>query len=295
MLAELAAMGFSAVELGHGIRQSLVEGVLKYLERGTLRVTSTHNFCPLPVEVWYADPDCLEFTAAGAAVRRRAVRLTKETVDFAVKVGAGRVVLHLGSVSRGKQEAQLARCVGERGAYGRRSVELKLAALRRRDREAGVAWERVHECLGEIIPYARGRGVRLAAECRSSVFELPLETEWRALWEKYGVEDLGYWHDFGHMQRKENLTFGDHWEALTAQRGRILGAHVHDTVPPVKDHRPMGLGNVAWERLLGVLPMDIPLVLEMSPAVKPEGVLASRERLDAVLAGNPKSESPVNR
>lgn len=278
-------MGFTAVELGHGIRQSLVEGVVKYLERGTLRVTSLHNFCPLPIEVLRSDPDCLEFSSRSSMERRRAVRMTRETIDFAKTLGAGVVVLHLGSVRGSATERELVGVMREGGVYGRRHVALKLTALRRRELGAGVAWERVHECLGEIVPYARERGVRLAAECRSSIFELPLETEWAALWDKYPVGDLGYWHDFGHMQRKEGMTFGDHWESLAAKRTRILGAHVHDA-GPLKDHRPVGVGDVAWERLLPLLPEGIPLVLEMNPWVEAANVVASRERLATMLGGS---------
>lgn len=284
MLAELEGMGFSAVELGHGIRQSLVDGVLKYLGRGTLRVTSLHNFCPLPIEVLRSDPDCLEFSAPSRMVRSRAVRMTRETVDFAVAVGAGVVVLHLGSVGGRGVEWGVVRAAKSGGIYGRRHVAAKLAALRHRELGLVGVWERVHECLAEVVPYARERGVGLAAECRSSIFELPLETEWEGLFERYAAEDLGYWHDFGHMQRKEGLTFGDHWEALSSRRGRIRGAHLHDA-GAVKDHLPMGAGRVAWGRLLPLLPGGIPLVLEMSPRVEAGDVVASRERLVGMLGG----------
>ncbi|MCC6354743.1 MAG: TIM barrel protein [Verrucomicrobiae bacterium] len=289
MLSELEGLGFRAVELGHGIRQTLVEGVLKYLGRGTLRVTSLHNFCPLPIEVLRSDPDCLEFSARDGQARRRAVRMTRETVDFAKEVGAGVVVLHLGSVGGGEAEWRVMKEVKRGGIYGRRHVAAKLAALRRRELVVGEAWAGVHECLGEIVPYAKERGVRLAAECRSSIFELPLETEWEGLLGRYPEGDLGYWHDFGHMQRKEGLTFGDHWEALSSRCSRILGAHVHDA-GPVKDHRPIGEGRVAWGRLLPLLPEGIPLVLEMSPKVEAEDVVASRERLAAMLGGHHAGE-----
>lgn len=285
MLEELEKLGFGAVELGHGIRQSLIEGVQAHLGRGTLRVSSLHNFCPLPVEVLHSDPDCMEFSAASGLLRRRAIRMTRETIDFAKATGAGVVVLHLGSVRGTEAERRVLKMVREGKSYGRRHVALKLAALRRRELAGEAAWDRVHECLGQIVPYARERGVRLAAECRSSIFDLPMETEWAALWERYPKEELGYWHDFGHMQLKECMTFGDHWEALSAQQGRIVGAHVHDVVR-VRDHRPVGAGQVAWERLLPLLPADIPLVLEMGPWVTPEDMVASRERLAGFLGGN---------
>ena len=49
MLEELLGLGFTRVELGHGIRLSLMEGVQKMVEAGKVTITSLHNFCPLPV------------------------------------------------------------------------------------------------------------------------------------------------------------------------------------------------------------------------------------------------------
>src|SRR5262245_40809525 len=57
MLQEIVDLGFTRVELGHGVRISLMEGVLKGLERGLCTISSLHNFCPLPVEITRASPD----------------------------------------------------------------------------------------------------------------------------------------------------------------------------------------------------------------------------------------------
>ena len=49
MLREISGLGFDRVELSHGIRISLVPGILKAVEAGVVKVTSTHNFCLLPM------------------------------------------------------------------------------------------------------------------------------------------------------------------------------------------------------------------------------------------------------
>lgn len=51
MIQEILDLGFDTVELGHGIRLSLVEGILKMVEAGKVKVSSLHNFCPLPPEI----------------------------------------------------------------------------------------------------------------------------------------------------------------------------------------------------------------------------------------------------
>src|SRR5689334_14989139 len=48
MLQEIIDLGFEYIELGHGIRISLMPGIQKMFERGKVRFSSLHNFCPLP-------------------------------------------------------------------------------------------------------------------------------------------------------------------------------------------------------------------------------------------------------
>ena len=270
-------MGFTHVELSHGLRITQIEGMLKHLDRGTLTVTSVHNFCPQPIEVVHDAPDALEYSAYDARERRRAVRMTRETIDFAARVGAPKVVLHLGSMPLPQFEPRLTRLARQGALYSKEAVGVKLRAVRRREKYASQYWDRVFDCLREIVPHAAQRGVQLGAECRSSALDLPLEEEFDALWERFPGDTLGYWHDFGHMQRKHNLALGDHWEALSSRRHKIIGAHVHDTVAPVKDHQAVGTGTVAWTRLLAAVPRHITWVLELSPRLEPEQVLASRD------------------
>ena len=56
MLAEIVGMGFEYVELSHGLRVSHLEGVLQFVARGDVKISSVHNFCPMPVEVMSDSP-----------------------------------------------------------------------------------------------------------------------------------------------------------------------------------------------------------------------------------------------
>ena len=99
MLREIKTeLGFDLVELGHGIRLSLVPGIQQMFDAGEVRFSSLHNFCPLPVEVMVASPNCYEFSGASIDERERAVKQTSQTIDFAERLGAPFVVLHLGRV-----------------------------------------------------------------------------------------------------------------------------------------------------------------------------------------------------
>src|SRR6266566_7019012 len=73
MLREIKGdLGFELIELGHGIRISLMPGIQKMFDAGEVRFTSLHNFCPLPIEVMTASPDCYKFSAASSEERERA-------------------------------------------------------------------------------------------------------------------------------------------------------------------------------------------------------------------------------
>ncbi|MGK0177196.1 MAG: hypothetical protein ACI91V_001073, partial [Lentimonas sp.] len=48
MIDEMVGLGFKRIELSHGIRVSLVPGILKAIDEKLVEVSSVHNFCPLP-------------------------------------------------------------------------------------------------------------------------------------------------------------------------------------------------------------------------------------------------------
>src|SRR5436853_7386303 len=98
MLREIQTLGFNLIELGHGTRISLMPGIQKMFDAGEVRFSSLHNFCPLPVEVMSDSPDCYTFSSSSPRERERAVRQTLQTIDFAARLGAPFVVLHLGWV-----------------------------------------------------------------------------------------------------------------------------------------------------------------------------------------------------
>ncbi len=98
MLKEMAALGFAYVELSHGIRITLVPGILKAVEEGVVKVASCHNFCPLPTGVTHAAPNLYTCSSADARERDQWMRHSKRTLDFAHQVKARKVVLHLGAV-----------------------------------------------------------------------------------------------------------------------------------------------------------------------------------------------------
>jgi len=266
MLREIKGeLGFDLIELGHGTRLSLVPGIQQMFDAGEVRFSSLHNFCPLPVEVMAASPDCYKFSAVSSEERERAVKQTLQTIDFAARLNAPFVVLHLGEVDMSSITDRLIE-MAKTGRYqSRKYVRLKIEAVQKRERIALRYLQRVKDCLRRVIEHAASKNVRIALEGRRGYEEIPTERELPGLLEEMACAQVGYWHDFGHLQIKENLGFIDHAEWLRLIGPRAFGCHVQDCIWPAKDHEAPFTGAVNFEKLVPLLPTNCLFVWEMSP------------------------------
>jgi sugar phosphate isomerase/epimerase len=275
MLREIKALGFDHVELGHGIRISLMPGIQKMFDAGEVTFSSLHNFCPLPVEVMGASPDCYQFSAAYTRERERAIKHTFQTIDFAERLGAPFVVMHLGEIPMRSITDTLIKLVKGGKLFSREYVRKKIRAVEKREATAPAYLERVKEALRRVIEYATTKNIKLGIEGRRGYEEIPSERELPVLLDELKSPLAGYWHDFGHIQIKENLTFLDHAEWLRTIGARTFGCHVQDCIWPAQDHQPPFTGDVALDKLVPLLPKDCQYVWEMSPRKKPEEIQRS--------------------
>ena len=277
MLREIVDLGFDRVELGHGIRISLMPGIQEMYEAGKIKFSSLHNFCPLPVEVLGASPDCYQFSSAYPKERERAVKQTFQTIDFAERLRAPFVVMHLGEVPMKPVTDSLIALAKKGKLLSRQYVRTKIKAVQKREAAAPVYLERVKDCLRRIVDYAAAKKVKLGLEGRRGYEEIPSERELPVLLDEMNSPQLGYWHDFGHIQIKENLAFVDHAEWLRQIGPRAFGCHVQDCVWPAQDHQPPFAGDVDLTKLVPLLPRDCVFVWEMSPRKTAEEIQRSVE------------------
>lgn len=278
MLREIKGeLGFTHIELGHGTRISLMPGIQKMFEAGEVTFSSLHNFCPLPVEVMHASPDCYQFSAGTSRERERAVKQTFQTIDFAERLGAPYIVLHCGSVPMNPITDELIALAKKGELLSRNYVRRKIKAVAKRDAAAPWHLERVRECLKRVVEYAATKNIRLGIEGRRGFEEMPSERELATLLDELDSPFAGYWHDFGHIQIKENLGFLDHAEWLRQIGPRAFGCHLQDVIWPGQDHQPPFAGHVDLENLIPLLPADCLFVWELSPRKKVEEIVRSVE------------------
>jgi sugar phosphate isomerase/epimerase len=291
MLREMADLGFRRVELSHGIRISLVPGILKAVEEGVVAVGSVHNFCPLPMGVFQAAPNFFQPSSPDPRERDQWLRQTKRSIDFAAQVGASLLVCHLGSVRYlwlepdRRMQAYLrthpdAVKTGDRDY--RTLVDRTLLRFRRR---MAPYWQRTQESVRDVLDYASQRNVRLGLENRERFEELPLDADFpEFLASMPPPSAAGYWHDTGHAHLKEGMGLIDHRGQLAANASRLLGFHLHDVDSAGHDHQAIGSGEVDFGMVGAFWRPEHLFVIELSPHVSVDGVLSSKAKVEAMLA-----------
>jgi sugar phosphate isomerase/epimerase len=287
MLQEIVDLGFRAVELGHGIRTPLVEGINQFLSEGAMEVTSLHNFCPLPIDVMQAAPDCFQCTSHRPGERARALRHTLKTIDWAAKLNAKRVVLHLGSVPMAKMSRRLLHHLKKEKTSEQKYVNLKQRAVRERAKLDYYA--RVADWLTNIVEHAKQVGIRLGVENRIEIDTFPSEEEFRRLFQDFDPGVLGYWHDFGHAQIRQHLTLSNHRELFIEMLPHLIGCHVHDVKNPDSDHQPPFAGDTPFSQLVPLISPSVPLVWELRPSVKPAEIEAALQCWNAAFKNDNES------
>lgn len=291
MLQEIAGLGFEWVELSHGIRITLVPGVLKAVEEGVIKVASCHNFCPLPPGVSHAAPNLYLPSATDARERDQWLRQSKRTLDFAAQVKARKVVMHLGAVAffwfnparklDAYREAHPGTDLTKDATY-QKLLAKSLAKIKGR---MPPYWENTKAGLAQLLPYAEEKGVLLGFENREAFDELPLDADHPELIAALAKPNAcGYWHDAGHAQIKQDMGLLSHREHLEKNSPHTIGFHLHDVSTEGRDHQPIGTGRIDFEMVSSFWRPEHTLVLEFSPRLTTEQVLSSKQCVEELVA-----------
>jgi sugar phosphate isomerase/epimerase len=291
MVREMVDLGFDRIELSHGIRITLVPGILRAVEEGIVTISSTHNFCPLPTGITQAAPNLFEPSSADFREHESWLRHTRRSIDFAVQVNSTVLVCHLGRVKffwlnpalrlsayvRRHSAANIPHNVRYQGVLARARARL----LKR----MGPFWERTKDSVSELLDYAKERGVRLGFENRERLDELPLDDDFADYFSSL-PEDVsaGYWHDTGHAAIKQSMGLINHRFQLENLASRTIGFHLHDMSENGQDHQAIGSGQVDFKMISEFWRPEHLLVVELSPKVPVEGVRSSLARLQTLIA-----------
>jgi sugar phosphate isomerase/epimerase len=291
MLKEMAALGFEYVELSHGIRITLVPGILRAVEEGVVKVASTHNFCPLPTGVVQAAPNLFEPSAREHREHDQWLRHTKRSIDFAAQVKARVLVCHLGSVSFFwfNPARNLRDYLRDNHDAGRTAddkkyhalLEKSLAKLRKR---MGPFWEQTKASVLEVLDHAKQKGVTLGFENREKFEELPLDADYLDFLNGLPADaPVGYWHDTGHADIKEGMGLLKHRDHLAKLSARTIGFHLHDVNAKGDDHQAVGAGHIDFKMVSEFWRPEHLLTIELGPRKTVEDVTASKQTIESLM------------
>jgi sugar phosphate isomerase/epimerase len=286
MLHEIRDLGFEYAELSHGIRLSLLPGIIEAVEAGEIKITTLHNFCPLPIGLVHAAPNVFKFTATDERERENAYRHTLKTLETAQRLNARLVVLHMGEIEVrdfwGKKYSDRIEALAEEGQkdspkYDKLCREADAKREARKEKHVQFAYD----LLRRIEEQAAMRGLLLGIENREALEEIPLEGDFPMLFREFSGPTVRYWHDTGHAQIKENLGFIQHVMHLETMAPELAGFHIHDVEFPATDHRPPGKGTVDFLALKPFVKPEHIKVFEMSPTIPVGELLAGVAYLQA--------------
>jgi sugar phosphate isomerase/epimerase len=273
MLREIRSLGFEWAELSHGIRLSLLPGIVQAVDGGEIKISSLHNFCPLPMGVNHAAPNLYLFSSPDPRERDIAYKHSVKTIETAARLKAGVVVLHLGRIDMKDYTGKLLEMVEHGKKETSKYSDLCEKVMEKREEKKERYAHFASEMLERLARLADERGVKLGIENRQALEELPLDSDIESLLREFDRPGIGYWHDCGHAQIKENLGFINHRTHLECMAPRLLGFHVHDVDFPGRDHCAPGQGMIDFAALKPMVKPGHIKVFELSPNLTLEEVV----------------------
>jgi len=275
LVDEALSLGFDALELGYHTTEEIAVGIHKRVNAGEVAVGSVHAFCPVPVGAPHGYPELYLLASPDDDERTMATILLGQTLTFAESMGAKAVVLHAGrvflqswlggNISTDTVVEALEDADGQADAPAVRRLLDK--AMRRRAGRARKIFDGFCRSLETLLPKFEKARVALCLENLPSVEAFPDEGEMRALKQRFGTSALAYWHDMGHGQVRENLGIIRHVETARALLPFTRGIHIHDALPPTRDHIPPGHGGIDFGAFSFYRDDNIIKVFEPSPYV----------------------------
>ncbi len=279
IIKEGLELGFSAFELNIETTPGIIEEIREEVENKKIRVVSLHNFCP-KLDFIPQGRDLLtayQFSSLDPEERKKAVELTKRTIDYAAGLSAPAVVIHAGEVeielNEGKLFSQFIR-----KKIGRGYLE---QVRKEREERKKIYLENTLKSVEEIVNYADRKKVKIGLENRYFYHEIPSFEEIGIFLERFG-NSLGYWHDTGHAEIWARLGFPQsHEEYFRVYAAQMIGVHLHDVVG-FSDHRAPGTGEINFSFLAKYLDSSVIKVVEVHRSSTFPEVKASIEYLHKV-------------
>ncbi|MFC2140366.1 sugar phosphate isomerase/epimerase family protein [Candidatus Auribacterota bacterium] len=273
-------MGFISFEIGISSAVISTREILKWHENTKANIVSVHNlFVDEPLQPENARGDFL--ASLNEDNRIRTVEYTLKTAGLAKQLGAKAVVLHGGYIDNpqlkdGYKELKEKFYHNIDNAPAKELNELRQKLIKIRTKLASAYVENLIKSLRSLCKVEKE--IFFCLEPRVHFYEIPNFEEMKEIFNRVHAKNLGYWHDIGHCQIQETLGFSRQEDWLQIFGQHMVGIHFHD-VKKLRDHLPLGMGNIDYSFLSKYLTDDVVRVLEVNNQVTEEELSASMKYL----------------
>lgn len=272
MLDEVLELGLRHVELGYNLTLDLVPGVTEYVASGAIEITSLHNYCPVPVGAPQGHPELFVPASKDRRIRERAVSNTLKTAEFAAAVGAPIVVMHCGNVDMRGYTRKLIAWAEDDREHEPRFEKTRMKLLLKREKRVRPHLDHLYRSLEALLPSLESMGVAVALEILPTWEALPTEAEMAEIARRFDSPFIRYWYDTGHGGIRDNLGLVASLRWVERLQHVLAGMHVHDVIPPGRDHVMPPHGNIDFAAFRDIIRPDMPVVLEPAPGTPAEAI-----------------------
>lgn len=297
MLQEAAAMGFDYVELGHSTSMNSVEGILRAIEEGVVKVSSLHNFCPLPPFAKGAAPNLFSPATKSSLESEQWLRHTKNTLEFAKQTGAKAVVCHTGELPYFfyNPSAKILKYRDnlddnfemDKLADDKNYLAVRDNFLKRSQKNSLQGYKNIIENFTKLFDdeEIKNGDILCGVENRDNPQELPMDASFEVFAEMTTpLPRLKLWHDVGHSKRKEQLQLTKMLDLIERTRQYIIGWHLHDCSKVGKDHIAIGKGDINFAEISKFFePQKHIFTIELNSAVERADAIDSLKRVQDII------------
>ena len=285
LMDQLMELGFTKTELNYRVKPEWLPGIERYIKEGRIRAVSVHNVFPETKDGRFGT-DSVLLGYADESLRSRAVELSKRSIDWACRLGAGAVVFHPTEVplSPEQYDVPLKKMIAAHETDSDAYQTLRAEMIEKR--KAAPYLSQTLKSIEELCDYVTKNRLpaRLGMENRAMCHQAPIFSEFEIIAERFEGSPAGIWLDTGHAIMMMEMGLQSLPLSESVKRN-IVGMHIHDAVDGLDHYAPCTLpGDVLapFREYIQASPIK---VLELSGRLAAQEILTGTDRFVAQYGG----------